>query len=70
MAWRLAISTLVAGDIAAGLLIKPFELALKSPPQFAYHLITRKDMGDRPIVKTFRNWILEEAQTTDAPSKN
>jgi len=43
---------------------------LKSPPQFAYHLITRKDMGDRPIVKAFRSWVLEEVAATDASSKN
>ncbi len=63
-------STLVADDIAAGRLVKPFELALKSPPQFAYHLITRKDAGERPIVKAFRSWILEEALHTGASAKN
>jgi LysR family transcriptional regulator, glycine cleavage system transcriptional activator len=63
-------STLVADDIAAGRLIKPFELALRSPPQFAYHLITRKDGGERPIVKAFSSWVLDEAAATDASSKN
>jgi LysR family glycine cleavage system transcriptional activator len=63
-------STLVADDIAQGRLIKPFELALKSPTQFAYHLITRKDMGGRPIVKAFRNWVLEEALATGTSAKN
>lgn len=54
-------STLVGDDLAAGRLVKPFELALKSPAQFAYHLITRRDTADRPMIKTFRNWILAEA---------
>lgn len=63
-------STLVADDIAAGRLIKPFELALKSPPQFAYHLITRNNLSNRPIVKAFRGWVLDEAALTDASSKN
>jgi LysR family transcriptional regulator, glycine cleavage system transcriptional activator len=54
-------SSLAADDIAAGRLVKPFELSLKTPTQFAYHLITRKDTADRPMIKTFRNWILAEA---------
>ena len=57
-------STLVADDIAAGRLVKPFELAIRSPTQFAYHLITRKDTTERPMIKAFRNWILGEALAT------
>ena len=57
-------STLVADDIAAGRLVKPFELAIRSPTQFAYHLITRKDTTERPMIKAFRNWILAEALAT------
>lgn len=54
-------STLVGDDLAAGRLIKPFELALRSPAQFAYHLITRRDTAERPMTKAFRNWIIAEA---------
>jgi LysR family glycine cleavage system transcriptional activator len=54
-------SSLVADDIAAGRLVKPFPLSLRSPTQFAYHLITRKDTAERPIIRAFRNWILAEA---------
>ncbi len=54
-------STLVGDDLAAGRLVKPFELALKSPAQFAYHLITRKDTSDRPMTRAFRDWIIAEA---------
>ena len=54
-------STLVGDDLAAGRLVKPFELSLRSPAQFAYHLITRRDTADRPMTKAFRNWILAEA---------
>ena len=53
--------TATAGDLAAGRLVKPFELSLRSPAQFAYHLITRRDTADRPMTKAFRNWILAEA---------
>ena len=54
-------STLVGDDLAAGRLVKPFELALRSPAQFAYHLITRRDTAERPMTKAFRNWIIAEA---------
>jgi len=54
-------STLVGDDLAAGRLIKPFELALRSPAQFAYHLITRRDTAERPMTKAFRIWIIAEA---------
>jgi LysR family glycine cleavage system transcriptional activator len=57
-------SSLVADDIAEGRLVKPFELTLRSPPQFAYHLITRRDTAERPMVKAFRNWIMAEAMKT------
>ena len=54
-------STLVGDDIASGRLVKPFELSLRSPAQFAYHLITRRDTAERPMTKAFRNWIIAEA---------
>lgn len=54
-------STLVADDLSRGRLVKPFELSLRSPAQFAYHLITRRDAAERPMIKAFRNWILAEA---------
>jgi len=54
-------STLVADDLASGRLVKPFELSLRSPAQFAYHLITRRDTAERPMTRAFRNWIIAEA---------
>lgn len=57
-------STLAADDLAAGRLIKPFELSLKSPPQFAYYLICPKETANRPMVKAFRDWVTAEAATT------
>ena len=64
MAWHWGDSSLVSDDLAAGRLVKPFELSLKSPAQFAYHLITPRDTAGRPMITTFRNWILAEALTT------
>lgn len=59
-------STLVADDLASGRLVKPFELSLRSPAQFAYHLITRRETAERPMTKAFRNWILAEAAASQA----
>ena len=57
-------STLAADDIAAGRLVKPFELSLKSPPQFAYYLISPKESTGRPMITAFRDWIAAEAAAT------
>lgn len=57
-------SNLVADDLAAGRLVKPFELSLRAPPQFAYWVLSPKDTADSPMVKAFRDWALLEAQQT------
>ena len=57
-------SNLVADDLAAGRLVKPFELSLKAPPQFAYWVLSPKDMSDTPMVKAFRDWVMKEAERT------
>ena len=59
-------SNLVADDLAAGRLVKPFELSLKAPSNFSYHLITRLDTTDAPLVNAFREWCLEEARIHDS----
>ncbi len=61
-------SNLVADDLAAGRLVKPFELSLKAPSSFSYHLITRLDIKDAPIVVAFRDWCLAEAQQGREPT--
>jgi LysR family transcriptional regulator, glycine cleavage system transcriptional activator len=58
-------SNLVADDIAAGRLVKPFELSLKAPAAFGYHVITRTDIEDQPMVAAFRDWVLSEAKETE-----
>jgi LysR family transcriptional regulator, glycine cleavage system transcriptional activator len=54
-------SNLVADDLAAGRLVKPFELSLKAPDSFSYFVITRLDAADAPLVNAFRDWCLAEA---------
>jgi LysR family transcriptional regulator, glycine cleavage system transcriptional activator len=61
-------SSLVADDIAAGRLIKPFELSLRAPPEFAYYVISPLSAEDGPMVKAFREWSLREAALTAGPS--
>jgi LysR family transcriptional regulator, glycine cleavage system transcriptional activator len=58
-------SNLVADDLAAGRLIKPFELSLRAPPQYSYWVISPLENQDLPMVKAFREWVLSEAQDTE-----
>jgi LysR family transcriptional regulator, glycine cleavage system transcriptional activator len=58
-------SNLVADDLAAGRLVKPFDLSLKAPDSFSYFVITRLDTKDAPMVNAFRDWCLMEAKQTE-----
>jgi LysR family transcriptional regulator, glycine cleavage system transcriptional activator len=58
-------SNLVADDLAAGRLIKPFELSLKAPADFAYYVISPVETAEQPMIKAFREWCLTEAHATD-----
>jgi len=55
----LAYSTIAAADIAARRLVRLFSLAL--PDQFAYYLVTAPGAIERPKVRSFRDWLREEA---------
>jgi LysR family transcriptional regulator, glycine cleavage system transcriptional activator len=57
-------SNLVADDLAQGRLVKPFELSLRAPLQYAYHVISPLETADAPMVKAFREWCLKEANLT------
>lgn len=59
-------SNLVSDDVAAGRLVRPFELSLKAPKSFSYHIITRLDTSDAPMVEAFRDWCLAEARLTES----
>lgn len=60
-------TTLAADDLADGRLVKPFDLALKSPAQFAYFLIVSDESQKRPIVQSFMSWVREEAAVSHGP---
>jgi len=51
-------SALVADDLAAGRLARPFELSL--PAGFAYYVVYPPRVQQRPNVKTFRDWLMAE----------
>jgi len=55
----LAYSTIAAGDIAAGRLVRLFSLAL--PDLFAYYVVTAPGALERPKVRVFRDWLRREA---------
>lgn len=58
----LGYTSLVADDLAAGRLVRPFDLALKGSPGFAYHLVAPRATADLPRVKAFRDWVLDEVR--------
>jgi LysR family transcriptional regulator, glycine cleavage system transcriptional activator len=54
-------SALIADDLAAGRLVRPFELSL--PAGFAYYLVHPARALKRPNVKAFRDWLMAEARS-------
>lgn len=57
-------SSLVSDDLAAGRLVQPFAVTIKGPPQFAYYVISPVATQNDPLVRSFRDWILDEAART------
>ena len=53
---------LVADDLAAGRLVRPFDPSLSTPLKFSYYLLSAKDSAEQPKVAAFRDWLLEEAR--------
>lgn len=58
---------LVAMDMAAGRLVRPF--ALTMPFRFAYYVVCPEAVADWPKIVAFREWILEEAAQDEASRK-
>jgi LysR family transcriptional regulator, glycine cleavage system transcriptional activator len=52
-------SVLVADDLKAGRLVKPFDISL--PAEYAYYIVCPTATASRPKIRAFRNWLLEEA---------
>ena len=56
---------LVAKDLDAGTLVKPFDAAVESAG--AYYLLCRQHQWDAPKVRAFREWLLSEAAGAKDP---
>lgn len=54
-------SALVADDLRAGRLVKPFTLSL--PTDWAYHVVYPNDTPPRGKVRNFRDWLFEEVRS-------
>jgi LysR family transcriptional regulator, glycine cleavage system transcriptional activator len=52
-------SALVAADLAAGRLVRPF--AVRLPTEYAYYVVHTPRAGELPRVKAFVEWLLAEA---------
>jgi len=55
---------LVADDLAAGRLVRPFDPSLSTPLTFSYYLLSGKGSAGQPKVAAFREWLLEEARAS------
>ncbi|NNG04295.1 MAG: transcriptional regulator GcvA [Inquilinus sp.] len=51
--------SIAADDLAAGRLVKPFDLTLV--PDFCHYVVAPERTADRPEIALFRDWILREA---------
>ncbi len=58
----LARSVLSATDLAAGRLVKPFDVSL--PARWAYYFVCPVATRDNPRIAAFRDWLLAEARLT------
>ena len=58
-------SAIAAADLAAGRLVRPFEVSL--PFGLAYYLVCPEASAERPKVRAFREWLLAEAAREPAP---
>jgi LysR family glycine cleavage system transcriptional activator len=59
----LAADVLAADDLAAGRLVRPFELSV--PVDFGYHIVFPEENVDFPKVADFAAWLHEEAELTE-----
>ncbi|MFQ5959103.1 MAG: LysR substrate-binding domain-containing protein, partial [Alphaproteobacteria bacterium] len=54
----LARSALAAADLAAGRLVKPFDVSL--PAEYAYYVVCPEATAERPKIAAFREWLFSE----------
>ena len=64
----LADFAMIANDLSEGRLIRPFELSIKAPAEFAYFLVYPKASASDPRIIAFRDWLLGEAAAESTPA--
>jgi LysR family glycine cleavage system transcriptional activator len=52
-------TALAGDDLAAGRLVKPFDITL--PTDYAYYVVSPALTAERPKIVAFRNWLFDEA---------
>ncbi len=55
---------LVADELAAGRLVRPFDASLSTPLTFSFYLLSAKDSAEQPKVAAFRDWLLEAVRAS------
>jgi LysR family transcriptional regulator, glycine cleavage system transcriptional activator len=62
----LADFAMVANELSEGRLIRPFELSVNAPSEFAYFLVYPNEAASEPRTVAFREWLLEQvAESTE-----
>lgn len=56
---------LAGDDLAAGRLVKPFDICL--PSEFAFYVVAPQATADRPKIAAFREWLLSETARGNGP---
>ncbi|CAG1009524.1 MAG: transcriptional regulator GcvA [Rhizobiaceae bacterium] len=60
----LADFAMVANDLSEGRLVRPFDLGIRIPPEFAYFVVYPEASDGDPRIVAFRDWIVGEAAST------
>jgi LysR family glycine cleavage system transcriptional activator len=64
----LADFAMIANDLSEGRLVRPFELSIKAPSEFAYFLVYPTGTAADPRIVAFREWLLAEAAAESTPA--
>jgi len=63
----LADFAMIANDLSEGRLVRPFQLSIKAPAEFAYFLVYPTGSAADPRIVAFREWLLGEATAESTP---
>ena len=55
---------MIANDLAAGRLVRLFDIGVSVAQDYAYHLVYPQSSSDDPRVVAFRDWLIEQTRQT------